>query len=346
MGQIIELIRMFGLLRLCRVKRRHDKALPFIRGYCATVSVWALLNTGVMDEIARRRSVSGAELAGKFGLDKHVLDTILDYLDCIRVLKSDADGRYALDGLGKTILEEPRGVFDLACGYEPVLSELTGLLRGRKTFGRDVTRRGEFVAKGSGELGRQLPFPVLADMVKRAGFRAVLDLGCGDLEFLFTLCAADPGLRCYGIDVSVEAVEHASRRLADSPFTGRITVEHGDLFALDRFLEHWKDVDVMTACDTFHEHLFGGTEKIEKLLAHVHETFPGVALLVAEFCRQPRERLRRHPTAFVEHHLWHNLTNQVILSAREWRGIFRRAGYRIAEERVFDVVGHGYFMLR
>jgi len=346
MGQIVELIRRFGLLRLWRVKRRHDKALPFIRGYCATVSVWALLNTGVMDEMARGPAVSAAELAAKFGLDKRVLDTILEYLDCIRVLTRNADGRYSLDELGRTILEEPRGMFDLACGYEPVLGELTGLLRGRKKFGRDVTRRGEFVAKGSGELGRQLPFPVLADMVKRAGFRGVLDLGCGDLEFLFTLSAADSALRCYGIDVSVDAVEHARRRLADSPFRGRVTVEHGDMFEADAFLERWKDVDVMTACDTFHEHLFGGTERIEKLLARYHERFPGVALLVAEFCGQDHARLRKSPTAFVEHRLWHDLTDQVILSAREWRGIFRRAGYRITDERVFDVVGHGYFLLR
>lgn len=346
MGQITDLIRLFGLMHLVRMKRRHDRALPIVRGYCTTVCLWALFNTDVMDEVTRRESASPAELAGKFKLDERILTYVLDYLDCVHVLKRDGDGRYSLDRLGKALVREPRGVFDLACGYETVLSELTGLLKGEKQFGRDVTRRGRFIAKGSGELGLQLPFPVLGDMVKRGGFRVVLDLGCGDLEFLFTLCRADSDLRCYGIDISEDAVAHARERLCDSPFRDRITIEHGDMFEPDAFLERWPDVDVLTACDTFHEHLFGGNEKIEGLLAHFREKFPDVALVVAEFCRQPHDRLRKRPTAFVEHHLWHNLTNQVILSAEEWRGIFHGAGYRIEDEQVFDIVGHGYFTLK
>jgi len=345
MGQIFDLIRLFGLVRLAKMKRRHDKALPFIRGYCTTVSLWALFNTGVCDELKRGAATAG-ELAAKLGLDERILGILLDYLDCVRVVRRGADGRWALDALGRDLAEEPRGAFDLACGYEEVMTDLTGLLRGEKKFGRDVRRRMRFIAKGSGELGVQLPFPVMADMVRRAGFHVVLDLGSGDLEFLFTLCRGDASLRGYGIDISEEAVAHARERLAGSPFRDRIVVEQGDMFDAGAFLARWKDVDAMSACDAFHEHLFEGTGKIDGLLARCRREFPGVALLVAEFCRQPHERLRKRPTAFVEHHLWHHLTNQVILSADEWRDIFRRAGYRVAEERVFDVVGHGYFLLR
>lgn len=345
MGQIIDLIRMFGLMHLVRMKRRHDKALPIIRGYCTTVSLWALFDTGVMDELSRG-AASSSELAGKLDLEERILGYVLDYLDLVHVLKRDRESRYSLDRLGEALVREPRGVFDLACGYEPVLGELAGLLKGEKTFGRDVTRERRFLASGEGALGLQLPFPVLADMVKRGNFRGVLDLRCGHLEFLFTLCRADPDVRCYGIDPSQDTVEHARERLADSPFKDRITVEHGDLFAIDGFLERWTDVDVMTAYDTFHEHLIDGKEKIEELLRRCHERFPNVGLIVAEFCRQPHDRLRKRPTAFVEHHLWHNLTNQVLLSADEWRDLFRRAGYRIEDERVFDIVGHGYFTLR
>jgi cyclopropane fatty-acyl-phospholipid synthase-like methyltransferase len=237
-------------------------------------------------------------------------------------------------------------VFDLACGYEPVLCELTGLLKGEKLFGPDVTRRMKCIAQGSGELGTQLPFPVLADMVVRGGFRTVLDLGCGDCEFLMTLCRLNPDVRCYGIDFSGDAVRHARERLKGSEFAGRITVEEGDLFEVDPFLRRWGDVDVMTACDTFHEHLFEGAGRVKSFLSHCRADFPKVGLVVAEFCRQPHERLRRRPSAFVEHHFWHNLTNQVILSAEEWRRMFTDAGYRIADERIFDIVGHGYFVLK
>ena len=345
MGQIFELLRLFGLRDLARKKRRHDKALPILRGYCATSSLWTLFDTGVMDEL-KLGARSADELAAKLSLDARALGFVLDYLDGMSVLRRDADGRYALDRLGRALVEEPRGAFDLAQGYREVMENLTALVRGEKKFGRDVHRDEGFVARGSGELGVQLPFPVMADIVRRGAFRVALDLGSGDLEFLFTLCREIPPLRAYGIDVAPGAVAVARERLAGSPFRDRVTVEAGDMFAIDPFLDRWKDVDVITACDVFHEHLREGTEKVERLLARLREKAPGAAVLVAEFCRQPHDRLRRRPTAFLEHHLWHNLTDQVILSADEWRDLFRRAGRRIVEEHVFDIVGHGYFLLR
>ncbi len=347
MGQILDLIRLFGLRRLLKTKRHHDKALPILRGYCTTVSLWAMFNTGAMDELARRPDGAGAkDLAAALNLDERILEYVLEYLDCAGVLRSKGNGTYVLGRLGRILMEEPRGAFDLACGYEPVLSELTGLLTGEKKFGRDMTRRGKFIAQGSGKLGAQLPFPVLTHMVVRSGARTVLDLGCGDLEFLYFLCRANPEVRCYGIDVSIDAVNHARQRLKTSPYADRITVEEGDLFEIDRFIERWPDVDVMTACDTFPEHLLGGNDRILSFLTHVHERFPNVAVAIAEFCRQSHDKLRKRPTTFVEHHFWHNITDQVILSADEWRVIFAEAGYGIVDEMVFDIVGHGYFLLK
>ncbi len=379
MGQIFDLLRMFGLADLVKKKRRHEKALPFIRGYSATASLWALFNTGVMDEL-RRGPASAEDLAAKLHLDARVLGHVLEYLDCIRVLRKDADGKYSLDRLGRDLVEEPRGAFDLACGYESVLAELTAMVKGEKRFGRDVRRREAFVARGSGELGVQLPFPVMADIIRRNRFKSVLDLGSGDLELLFTLCEAVPGLKGIGIDISPDAIAVARERLAASKFRDRVTVEQGDIFDLDALLARHPDVDVMTACDVFHEHLLVGKSKLEtrnsktagspppnaeadneppsnfefRISSFRVETFlsetkgraPNAAVLVAEFCRQPHERLRRRPTAFVEHHLWHNLTDQVILSADEWREVFRKSGRRVVEEHVFDIVGHGYFLLR
>jgi len=67
---------------------------------------------------------------------------------------------------------------------------------------------------------------------------------------------------------------------------------------------------------------------------------------MGEFCKQPHEKLRRAPTAFLEHHLYHDLTNQVITTAERWRAMVAAAGLAIVEEKVFDMVGHGYFVVR
>jgi len=342
--QVCELIHQFGLLKLVGVKRRHDRGLPMVRGYVTVRVLWALLNAGVMDELAERGECTLQELAGKLKLDEGTLRHLCDYMDCVRVLNRTAPDRYELDDLGRTMLAEPRGVVDLMYGYEPIFVSLNEMLAGLKKYGDDVERRGDFIAMGSGELGRQLPFPVMADMIQKHGFTRLLDLGCGDLEFLFSICELTDA-QCFGIDISEDAIRHARTRLDASPHKDRVHVALADMFALEDIASQWPDIDCITVCDTFHEHLSDGTGKIEALLVKLGQWFPKAAMVVAEFCRQSHEKLKKRPTGFLEHHLFHALTRQIILSADEWHRVFDAAGWRVRQERIYDIVGHGYFVL-
>lgn len=342
--QLWQLIRLFGLRTLVRRKRRHDKALPHLRGYVTTRVLWALTQEGFLDRLLREAELSVAGYARERGLEEAVLESLCEYLDALGLVRLEGDLCRATPALAE-MLAEPRGVFDLAYGYEPVFVALAELLAGTKRVGEEVQRRGEYVAMGSGELGLQLPFPVMCDLIGRLGAKRVLDLGCGDLEFLFLLCRELP-VECVGIDNNPAAIAHAEKRLRESPFGHRIQVYQADMFAVEELRRRWGDVEALTAIDVFHEYLSQGESRIGGLLEQLRGAFPQSALVVAEFCLQPRERLRRRPTAFVEHHLFHQLTDQVILPAERWRRLFRAAGYRIVVERVFDIVGHGYFALK
>jgi len=343
MGQILDLIKLFGLRRLLKMWRHHSEALPYVRGYCASICFWTLLHEGFFDELAQSGSIDLSEYAERKGLDLHVLESICEYLDGIKFLHI-IDGRCHLDKRGLRFLDEPRGLFDLLSGYEPIFCELMALLKREKQYGRDVTRLGDRVALGSGELGCQLPFPVLRDLALKHGVKSVLDMGCGDCEFLLML-AEGGNIECYGFDYDPDAVRAAEKRIAEANRRGIVHVFQADMFDLETAREKWPKVDAFTAVDVFHEYLYGGNERILNFLKSLKALFPDTRLLVAEFCRQPHERLRKHPTAFLEHHLVHNLTMQVILSAEEWEDLFNRAGYRIADKRIFNLVGHGYFVL-
>lgn len=345
MGQIIDLIRLFGLRKLIQMKRRHEAALPIFRGYVATNCFWALLNLGLLDLMRERGVVNLEEFAASNSLNLDILEGLCEYLDGLRILRRERGG-YALDRQGSEFLNEPRGVFDLLYGYEPIFYELEALLRNKKLYKKDVDRRGKFIAKGSGELGRQLPFHVMQVLIKKYKARRILDIGCGDIEFLSLLCD-DPDVVCYGIDNSQEAIRYAEENVRTKNLSSRIHLQVADMFVdLPRIAERWSNIDALTAIDTFHEYLFGGIERIVKLLKDIRALYRGKYLIVGEFCRQPQERLRRRPTAFLEHHLFHNLTNQVIKSEAEWEALFRESGYELLEKRVFDIVGHGYFVLK
>jgi SAM-dependent methyltransferase len=344
-NQVLEIIRLLGLAKAGRIKRRFDEALPHVRGYAVCSCLWALLETGALDEILAGKSVEVEQLAAGKALDRHVLASILEYLDGLSMVRFEGGRVSALPRL-RRLMDEPRGFFELTYAYAPVFGRLRDLLAGKLKYPRDVQRIGKYVGRGSGQLCRTLPYPVLADMLRRHGARLVLDLGCGDLAFLFYACEAAPGLRGIGIDMDGPTVAYAGEVLASSPHAAAIEVRRADMFDLGALARERPDVDAVTAVDTYHEYLAEGEAKIVGLLKDLRVEFPKALLYVGEFCKQPHEKLRRRPTAFLEHHLYHDLTNQTIADAARWRAMFAAADLQVVEEKVFDMVGHGYFVLR
>jgi SAM-dependent methyltransferase len=346
MNQALEIIRLLGLPKAVRVKRRFDEALPHIRGNAVCSCLWAMLETGTLDRLlAAPDSVAVDDLLAAGRLDRHVLESILSYLDGLSLLRWEGGRARALPKL-RRLMDEPRGFFELTYAYEPIFARLRDLLAGAAHYPADAQRRGKYVGRGSGQLCRTLPYPVLADMLRRHGARRVLDLGCGDLAFLFFACEAAPDLRAVGIDIDEPTVAYAREVLAGSPHGGRLSVRRADMFDLAAVAREQGDIDAITAVDTYHEYLIQGEEVIVALLRKLRAEFPRALLYVGEFCKQPHEKLRRQPTAFLEHHLYHDLTNQVIVTADRWRAMFAEAKLEIVEEKVFDMVGHGYFVLR
>jgi SAM-dependent methyltransferase len=347
MSEVLDLLRILGVGNALRMKRRYEEAQPFVRGYVTTRVLWSLVVCGLADRLLAEDQVDAEAFAAEKGLNGHVLRSILTYLDGISLVRFEG-GRVRLLDLGHHFLEDTRGLFELTYAYEPQLANLDDLLAGRKQSGVDVRRRIEYVGRGSGLLCRDLPYPAMADIVTRHGCRRVLDLGCGDMALMLFLCQRLPELTAVGVDIDRDMVAYSRDLLQRSPMASRIDVAEGDLRDLSPLLADGRldGIDCITAVDTFHEYLSGGTDEIVTALKTLRGQFPEALFVVGEFCNQPHEALRRRPTAFLEHHLFHDLTNQTIGDADLWRRVFRDAGLTIIEEKIFNLVGHGYFALR
>ncbi len=342
--QIIKVIRLVGLRKAVRMKKHHEQGLEFIRGYATTCCWWTLLNQGFLDLLAQNGSVHLKTYETETKLDPRVMDAIIEYLHGTDLLHYSNE-EVRLTEKGKILLAEPRGMFELLWAYEPCFSQLPDLLAGTRHYGKDLTRRITWVGLGSGRLCEQLPYPVMRRMILDHHSKMVLDLGCGDMALLAGLCRIDPGIRGHGVDFSEDMVRYNQNSLAKHDYGHRLTVQQADIFHLPELSAERSSIDCITACDTFHEYL-GDEKVIVRLLQDLKKRFPGSLFVIGEFCRQDPAWLHKHPTASLEHHLFHQLSIQQIGSAQQWRDIFQQAGMTIIEEQVFDLIGHGYFALK
>ena len=154
-----------------------------------------------------------------------------------------------------------------------------------------------------------------------------------------------PDIICFGVDKDAETVQCAKRRLSVTGHSGRITVSIGDMFDVEDLAERFPDIDAITAIDVFHEYLSDGPDAVVGLLKGLKTNFPNTHLVVAEFFNIPRQWLRRFPSATVEHHLFHSLTNQKTHSIEEWIEIFEMGGYKVVDKKLLHAIGHGYYVL-
>jgi len=343
-GQIIKVIKLLGLSRAVRMKRHHDRGLRYVRGYAACCCWWALLNEGILDKLAMQGRIDWPAFLQTYQGDKKVLEAVVEYLDGIGLLEQQ-NNTLKLSPDGRVLMAEPRGLLELLWAYEPCLGNLAELLQSKKKYGRDLERRITFVGRGSGRLCEQLPYPVMRRMILEQGSKMVLDLGCGDMALLSGLCRMNAEIRGHGIDNSAEMVQFDRNQLSQNDYGGRLTVQQGDMFHLPQLPRELPPVDCIAACDTFHEYL-QDQQRLVELLKQLKQRFTQVRFVIGEFCLQDAAWLKRHKTAALEHHLFHQLSGQQIGSAPQWRRIFREASLEIVAEQVYDVIGHGYFALR
>jgi SAM-dependent methyltransferase len=306
--------------------------MGIISGFYTTRTMQALFNIGFFDEIQKNGSVRLESFAAQRNLDVNILVSLCDSLYALRIL-GKTDGEYRLDDKGEILVEVARGWFNGTYGYEGVFHDLEALLKKEKEYGKDVTRRSEHVARGSGEIENWLYFPLAMEIIRQKGYRKVLDLGCGDGTFLRALCSSNPEIVACGVDIAPEAIEAGQDWNKQAGLDDRIHLFVEDVTKLDRIPDALQGVDAATTIFVLHELLYDGADSAVQLLRSFREEFPGVPLIVFEVVRATPEAMRRRPGMAIHYILQHDLTHQKPLNETEWRDLFKAAGYASVEER-------------
>lgn len=344
MLELIKVARILGVRHLVKLAQAERLGRKIERGFFMTRVINALFNIAFFDEFSKKDVVYLWDFASEKKIDLPTLETLCEYLYSLRILKRINEG-YALDRNGSLISFAMRGTFDLIFGYENMMHELEPLLRKEKNYGQEIKRNGAFVAQGSGQAAKLLPFPVVADMILRENYKRPLDLACGNGDFLISLCKQKRTIVGHGVDISSEALHEARTNIRNHGLEDRIQLYQGDIFDLERMRGSIANADVATAFYILHEFLWPDSTKAIKFLASFRKFFKSKPLIVCEMMQQQPDILRKKPSLHLEYQLLQSLSQQGLAKREGWLAIFKKAGFKKVKERHLKFAKIGLFQI-
>ena len=346
MKQLGKAIKLLGPKHMLNLNRaRKSGWVGIIRGLFLTRTTCALMNIGFFDEIQRKEKVNPRQFADEGDLDPGILDALCDYMRLMGVFRKEGES-FLLDKKGHFFVSYLLGWFDLVHGYEEVFHNLEALLKKERTYGKDLYRRPEHVARGSGEASKLLYFPVMIGLIKDKGYKQVLDLGCGDGTFLIHLCQQATHVQGVGVDISGEAIESGRAKVERHGLEDRIRLLEGDVLKLDRLSPKLREVDAATVFFVFHEFLSESRERLIQVLKDFKDSFPKTDLLVCEAVWHDPEELPPMPGPIAEYQLFHQISKQKLVKRETWQEIFRDAGFAFVKEEYLAFARTVIYVLR
>jgi SAM-dependent methyltransferase len=338
---VLSLIRVIGIKEFINLTRSIKQNTGYFRGFFVSSCIGALLKTPFFEELLTNGRIDLSEFCKKNNYDIYFLKAICDYLVSLSLL--DLDGNmYKMKNSFR--ITHSIGGYQFINAYYSVFENLANLLSKQKQYGVEVNRDIKYVTIGSAETEKIIPYPYAKRLIKKYKCKSVFDLGCGNGKFLIYLSDV-LSEKSYGIDISNMAVQEAINNIAKQHLTERIHVFRSDIRKLGD--ETKVKVDALTLLYILHELVEqeNDTGEIIKLLESLRTSFPDSKLIVLEACKYGTPFLRKTKSFLAEHHLFHLVSKQTLLTFEDWKNIFLKSGYKILETIELRIVGQGFFVL-
>ncbi len=342
--QIVRLVSRYGFGRVLDILSMNRAVKRYFRNFIICQCLIALGKSGVLDEMISEGLVDIREFSDSKNLDYQTLKTICDYLYVIGVTNKQ-NQKYSLTGYGHDLCTVSRGVFNFIHAYSPIFENLDAILMKQKKYGVDFDRRGEFVGRASAELAELFPFPISRGILKKYGFKTILDLGSGSGDFLIGFCKSSD-IKAYGVDLSPEAVAYANLKAREQKVADRVMFKVGDITKPDTFKDIDPKIDLVTSMFVLHEFLSMSEEMVINIFNSIKQAYPGRHILICELTKCSLEYLKANPSAVAEHHAFHALSQQGLADADRWRRIFAKAGLQVVEEERLDLAEQSIFLVK
>jgi SAM-dependent methyltransferase len=186
-------------------------------------------------------------------------------------------------------------------------------------------------------------FPVALQWLADRNLSYVIDVGCGNGEFLLAAVGEHPQAAAFGVDLSSEAVSATLSRFRDvSPdcqFEG-IVADAAAVQEWSQRIPSRGENAAITIWFVLHEFAAASPDPVVRFFEELHRHCPLADVIVAEIAAVAPHALAsaRHESIYPEMLLFHALSGQGILTWEDHSAWLNRIPYRLAAEERFDEI--------
>ena len=274
--------------------------------------------------------------------NKKILSALLNYLICLNLLKKKKD-EYLPTYLGNKIFKR-YGSFLLIDSYKDYMNNLEKLLINKNLKSLECNRLENVI--GSGQTNGRKFFPEAINLISKNNYEVIIDIACGDGNFLEKINAKFPQSSLYALDISKIAVDKTYNNLKMKKIKVQKIVCDGKSVSIwhKKIKKTDKNKKILISMWYFlHEISKKNKNIIIKFLKSIKKLFPNSHLLIGEIYKIKNEVLltNRHSSIMPEYNFFHEISGQGLLSENDYNSIFKEVGCKIIQQKNFDIIYHG-----
>jgi 2-ketoarginine methyltransferase len=310
-------------------QRLIDGIYPISQLFLAS-ALHHLFSSGVYDQLScHDRGTSISELAAGLDLAPERLTGFLLYLANEDIVTVQAD-QVAVTARARRFAEFRAWYMLMVGGYCTTADQIGGAMR---SGAKACTRNGREVGIGSCQMAHYDGMPMLQTMVDDADIHpgCILDLGCGDGQYVVDMCRRLKDVDAWGAEPNAEAFSQAQALVEADALSSRIHLVNA---SAEEFL-----ADPPKACNPdlvvfayVLQEILGqkSRQTVVDLLRSVVTTFPRIKIAVIEVANEiTNPAVMRHGLArnfWNVYYLVHYFTNQRLETRHFWEQLFKEVG--------------------
>ncbi len=312
-----------------------------LRGFFATPMISSLGRLGVLEEMRQAESFSASAFTRV--ANTKLLEDTFRYFARLGLLErvDGSEGHYRASELGQEVFRRansfyvPHSYFEYMHRYHDLIQD------GKSAVVCQVERLENVIGSGITHL-RYFP-PAVSYLKRKAAFELLVDIGCGDGQFLTSFLEAVPDKRVIGVDLSSVSTETTLGNLRTRfPQTDVATV---CCDALD--VQTWS-LEVRRLAGNariafsmwflLHEISRNRTDILVDFFRRIAMVFPDAPIVVGEVVRQSEEVLLGNSAASLmpEYLFFHEMSGRGSLPWQGYREVLAQIPYELVQERLFD----------